>query len=166
MRDCKEVLGAGYKVTGSYRLNPTPEQEAVNDEMGPFRAYCDQKTAGGGWTVVMRRLDGFVNFHRRWNSYANGFGSISGEFWFGLIKMRQLCYDVPLNIRFDFDAENGAKPYAEYSHCQIDTWGTSYTLRVGKFIGKTKLMFLNSCLRIPYFVTEGLNDKYDSFIQE
>lgn len=134
--------------------------------MGPFRAYCDQETAGGGWTVVMRRLDGFVNFHRKWNSYANGFGSISGEFWFGLIKMRQLCYDVPLNIRFDFEAENGAKPYAEYSDCQIDTWGTSYTLRVGKFIGKTKLIFLDSCLRIPHFVIEGLNDKYDSFIQE
>lgn len=122
--------------SGSYRVHPTPDLAQENDEMGPFRAYCDQETAGGGWTVIMRRLDGFVNFFRRYFPYVEGFGSISGEFWIGLKKLWQLCGQFPVNLRFDFEAEDGVLIYAEYSDCSIGDWTTKYKLIVGKFIGK------------------------------
>ena len=46
--------------------------------------YCDGATAGGGWLVVQRRQDGSVDFNRGWVDYEDGFGSLTGEFWYGL----------------------------------------------------------------------------------
>ena len=45
--------------------------------------YCDGVTAGGGWLVVQRRHDGSVDFNRGWIDYEDGFGSLTGEFWYG-----------------------------------------------------------------------------------
>ena len=46
--------------------------------------YCDGVTAGGGWLVVQRRQDGSVDFNRGWVYYEDGFGSLTGEFWYRL----------------------------------------------------------------------------------
>ena len=46
--------------------------------------YCDGATARGGWLVVQRRQDGSVDFNRGWVDYEDGFGSLTGEFWYGL----------------------------------------------------------------------------------
>ncbi|KAK2141309.1 hypothetical protein LSH36_1124g00006, partial [Paralvinella palmiformis] len=35
------------------------------------------------WMVILRRMDGSVNFDREWEEYKNGFGSLTGEFWAG-----------------------------------------------------------------------------------
>jgi len=45
-------------------------------------AYCD--TINGGWLVVQRRQDGSVDFDRTWIEYEDGFGKLTGEFWYGL----------------------------------------------------------------------------------
>jgi hypothetical protein len=33
--------------------------------------------------VLVNRLDGSVDFNRRWTDYENGFGNMSGEYWLG-----------------------------------------------------------------------------------
>ena len=38
-----EVYKYGDKISGVYKINP--------DGLGEFEVFCDQKTAGGGWTV-------------------------------------------------------------------------------------------------------------------
>ncbi|VDI12959.1 Hypothetical predicted protein, partial [Mytilus galloprovincialis] len=35
----------------------------------------------GRWTLIQKRYDGSVEFHRNWKDYENGFGDINGEFW-------------------------------------------------------------------------------------
>ena len=47
-------------------------------------AYCDTSNGGGGWLVVQRRQDGSVDFNRTWMEYEDGFGKLTGEFWYGL----------------------------------------------------------------------------------
>ena len=32
---------------------------------------------------MQRRTNGEVQFYRNWNSYVNGFGNKTGEFWLG-----------------------------------------------------------------------------------
>lgn len=135
MKNCKELHDAGYTVSGSYRLDPSE-----GNALSRFRAYCDQDTAGGGWTVWMRRFDGFLSFDRDWEAYFNGFGDLSGEFWLGLRKMRQACAQdgQTFRIRFDLEAADGSKTYAEYTNCTMDDWSRKFKLTVGPFVGKPK----------------------------
>ena len=75
-KNCAELYKAGKRISGVYTINP--------DNVGAFDVYCDQKTAGGGWTVFQKRLDGSVDFYRGWDDYKQGFGNLNGEFWLGL----------------------------------------------------------------------------------
>ena len=56
LRNCAELYKAGERISGVYTINP--------DYGDPFDVYCDQETAGGGWTVIQKRLDGSVDFYR------------------------------------------------------------------------------------------------------
>ena len=46
------------------------------------RVYYDATSGGGGWLVIQRRQDRSVNFNRDWVDYEDGFGSLTGEFWY------------------------------------------------------------------------------------
>ena len=46
-KNCAEVFKSGDKISGVYKINP--------DGLGEFEVFCDQKTAGGGWTVFQIR---------------------------------------------------------------------------------------------------------------
>ncbi|CAC5412588.1 unnamed protein product [Mytilus coruscus] len=42
---------------------------------------CIMKTYGYSWTVLLRRIDGSINFYRNWKQYKDGFGNLFGEYW-------------------------------------------------------------------------------------
>ena len=75
--------------------------------------YCDQTTAGGGWTVFQKRLDGSVNFYRGWDDYKRGFGNLTGEYWLGPDKIHRLTNDRG-RLRVDLEDKSGNTAYAEY----------------------------------------------------
>ena len=78
-----------------------------------IQVYCDQKTAGGGWTVFQKRQDSSVNFFQGWNDYKNGFGDLNGEFWLGLDKIHRLT-KARNCLRVDLEDTEGKTAYAEY----------------------------------------------------
>ena len=64
--------------------------------------YCDAVSDGGGWLVVQRRKDGSVDFNRGWVEYEEGFGSLTGELWYGLQPLHCLTNQGQWQLRIDF----------------------------------------------------------------
>jgi len=89
LKNCAEVSKAGNKISGVYKIDP--------DGLGEFEVFCDQKTAGGGRNVFQKRLEGSVDFFRRSDGYKQGFGNLSGEFWFRLDKIHCLTASSSYN---------------------------------------------------------------------
>ena len=79
------------------------------------QGYCDTLTDGGGWLVIQRRKDGSENFHRFWWEYEMGFGSLTGEFWFGLNALHCLTSQGHWELRIDLKLTNGTIIYLPYN---------------------------------------------------
>ena len=112
---------------GVYTINPTG-----NDE---FEVYCDMTTDGGGWTVFQKRFNGSVDFYKDWDSYKNGFGSVSGEYWLGNDKIYDLTKDGVV-LRIDLKEDNIGK-YATYSNFMVSNEINKYKMTLGGFNGGT-----------------------------
>ena len=77
--DCQEYFENGYTTDGIYTLQIT---EKVNIE-----AWC-QFEGDKGWTVVLRRETGLVNFDQDWREYKYGFGDLNSEYWIGNLSTK------------------------------------------------------------------------------
>ena len=97
---------------------------------------CDQTTAGGGWTVFQKRLDGSVDFYRGWDDYKRGFGNRNGEFWFGLDKIHRLTSYNNSMLRVDLEDGDGYTSYAEYGLFVVLSESKNYELIFGTYSGK------------------------------
>ena len=125
--NCAELYKSGQKFSGVYTIDP--------DGSGAFDVFCDQTTAGGGWTVFQKRLDSSVGFYRGWADYKNGFGSMNGEFWLGLDKIN--CLTKTKNrLRVDLEDTTGKTAYAEYDMFAVTSEKSKYKLSLGSYSGK------------------------------
>ncbi|KAK3746037.1 hypothetical protein QZH41_012981 [Actinostola sp. cb2023] len=102
---------------------------------GIFQVYCDQKTAGGGWTVFQKRKDGSVDFYRGWKDYKNGFGNLKGEFWLGLDNIYRLIHQARNRLRVDLQDTKGKSAYAEYNYFAVSSERNKYRLSLGDYSG-------------------------------
>lgn len=125
-RNCAEIYKAGNRSSGVYTIQP--------DNGDAFNVFCDQTTAGGGWTVVQKRLDGSVNFYRGWDDYKRGFGNLSGEFWLGLDKIHRLTRK-PSKLRVDLEDFSGNTAFAQYNLFEVGGEGNQYKLSTGTYSG-------------------------------
>ena len=128
MQDCMEFRQAGYIINGIYRLNgPTFNQPTV---------FCDQTTQGGGWTILLRRQDGSVNFRQNWKGYKHGFGRLTGEFWLGneivhdLTKKSVAPKKSELLINMIIKGKNRPR-YAKYATFELEEEEDKYTIKFG-----------------------------------
>ena len=111
-----------------YKIDP--------DGLGEFEVFCDHKTAGGGWTVFQKRMNGSVDFYRAWDDYKRGFGNLTGEFWLGLDKIHRLTVSNRNKLRVDLERFNGETGVAEYSYFSVAKETANYTLSLGSYSGK------------------------------
>ncbi len=127
-KNCAELYKSGQTSSGVYTIDP--------DGSGAFDVFCDQTTAGGGWTVFQKRLDGSVDFYRGWADYKNGFGDLNGEFWLGLDKIHRLTNSERYKLRVDLEDTNGTTAYAKYEHFTVTNESTKYQLSLGTYSGE------------------------------
>lgn len=99
----------------------------------PFKVECDVETHGGGWTILLRREDGSVDFYRDWNVYKKGFGDLDGEFFLGLDKIHALTAERSQQLLVILEDFEGAVKYESYEKFAIGDEDESYILHtVGK----------------------------------
>ena len=92
-------------------------------------------TDRGGWTVFQRRLDGSVDFYLDWASYKNGFGNLTGEFWFGNDNLHLLTAADDVILRVDLEEFDGDIRYAEYTTFKVADESDKYRLLIGGYSG-------------------------------
>ena len=98
-------------------------------------AYCDTINEGGGWLVVQRRQDGSVDFNRTWVEYEDGFGELTGEFWYGLRALHCLTGQGGWEMRMDLMLDDGTKVFLHYEQFKVASAKDKYKLTVGGFHG-------------------------------
>ena len=128
-KNCAELYKSGRRVSGVYLFDP--------DGLGAFNVYCDQTTAGGGWTVIQEKMDGSVNSNSTQDDYKHGFGNLVGEFWLGLDKINRLTQNITKNmLRIDLGVTARQTVHAEYEWFGIGNATADYRLYIGNVTGK------------------------------
>ncbi len=98
-----------------------------------MQVRCNMESDDGGWTVLVKRtldVDERVSFKRPWVEYENGFGNLSGEFWYGLKNMHCLTSREPMEVEVEVSKTDGTKKVLSYGNFKVDGPSTSYTLHV------------------------------------
>ncbi|XP_078739987.1 uncharacterized protein LOC144953290 isoform X1 [Lampetra fluviatilis] len=130
-KDCASLHRSGERRSGVYSLMPVGGSGLTE----PVDAYCDMETAGGGWTVIQRRLNGSVDFNRGWADYAAGFGSPHGELWLGNEAIHALSTQGDYSLRIDMRGWDGAQRHALYHSFRTSGEDELYALHVGGYSG-------------------------------
>ena len=118
----------GANESGVYNIQP-------NHSNSSFNVYCDMETDGGGWTVLLRRQDGSVDFQVYQDDYAYSFGNLGGEHWLGLENMHLLTNlsGVTAQLRVDLADWEGNTAFAKYNQFSVGEWYSGYTLSVSGY---------------------------------
>ena len=131
--------------------------------------YCDTVTAGGGWLVIQRRIDGSVDFNRYWSEYEEGFGNLpvddedtTGEFWIGLRSLHCLTSQGHWELRIDYMLSNKTKGYLSYHHFRVGPASDDYQLSISGFSGNTTdpIIGSHSVNNMQFTTRDRDNDKW------
>ncbi|XP_034057638.1 angiopoietin-2a [Gymnodraco acuticeps] len=126
--DCAAVFKSGNTQSGVYTLtlpNTTIE----------VKAFCDMETEGGGWTVLQKRFDGHVDFHRTWQEYKKGFGEPSGEFWLGNEFVSRMTTQQSYKLRIQLSDWEGNSEFSQYDQFSLDSEAQNYRIHLKGFSG-------------------------------
>ncbi|CAG5928674.1 unnamed protein product [Menidia menidia] len=132
--DCQDIANKGATTSGIYYVKPLKAPE-------PFLVYCEIDSFGRGFTVIQRRRDGSLDFHKDWIQYKNGFGYLSPddttEFWLGNEKMHLLTTgsNIPTVLRIELTDWEGNKKYADYNMFRVGPEIDMYRLSYGYYYG-------------------------------
>ena len=159
---CCEVKSNEFKFSTTLKSRVYNITNFCGDCEAAAEGYCDAVTDGGGWLVVQRRQDGSVDFNRGWVEYEEGFGSLTGELWYGLRPLHCLTNQGQWQLRIDFTFTNGTKSYLSYKSFSVGPANSQYQLSISGFTGVTDDPIAGSySLNGMKFTTKDRdNDKY------
>ncbi|XP_075161020.1 ryncolin-1-like isoform X2 [Haematobia irritans] len=92
------------------------------------------------WTIILRRLDGSIDFNRTWNEYKHGFGNTNSEFFLGLEVLHKItsngtAHELFIRLKFSDNLER----YARYDNIVIGSEEEGYILKeLGAFSGQVE----------------------------
>uniref|UniRef100_A0A8C2ZZN8 Fibrinogen beta chain n=1 Tax=Cyclopterus lumpus TaxID=8103 RepID=A0A8C2ZZN8_CYCLU len=138
-KECEDIFRRGGKDSQMYFIQP-------DAFLPPYKVFCDQTTQNGGWVVLQNRLDGSVDFGRRWDEYRRGFGNTAfdvgkghcetpGEHWLGNDRMSQLTKMGPTEVLIEMEDWTGAKVFAQYRQFTVMAETANYLLAVNGYSG-------------------------------
>ena len=158
---CCEVKSNDFKFSTSLKSRVYNITNFCGDCEEVAEGYCDAYTDGGGWLVVQRRQDGSVDFNRGWVEYEEGFGSVTGELWYGLRPLHCLTNQGQWKLRIDFTFTNGTKSYLSYNKFAIGPASSQYQLSISGFTGITDDPFTTYYINNMKFTTKDRdNDRW------
>ena len=134
---CCEVKSNGFTIATSLKSRVYNITNFCGDCEVVAEGYCDAFADGGGWLVVQRRQDGSVDFNRGWTDYEEGFGSLNGEFLYGVRPLHCLINQGQWQLRIDFTLTNGTKLYLPYNKFSVGPANSQYQLSICDRICKT-----------------------------
>ena len=154
VKDCSDFISHGDYPSGVYTIG-----------LGAFQTsnvYCDMESHGGGWIVFQRRFDGSVDFYRNWDNYTQGFGSLDGEFWWGLANMNRVMqtsrrWELMILLQ-DF---KNSTVYATYKSFNIGDATSDYRLSIGMYSG-TAGDSLSYTINRPFSTYDRDNDRHNT----
>ena len=144
---------SSHDASGVYWIN-----EFCGDECTKAEAYCDNNN-GGGWLVVQRRQDGSLDFNRTWAEYEDGFGNLTGEFWYGLKALHCLTGQGGWEMQMDIKLADGTDIFHQYNLFKVAASKDKYQLTVEGYKGNESITMASS--NRMYFTTKDSdNDRY------
>ena len=95
---------------------------------------CDQETDHGGWIMYQRRVDGTLNFTKKWKDYKEGFGDNGGnttELWLGNEHVFQLLQSYGGRggkLRIEADAFDSDSTWIEANNFTMSDEASLYSI--------------------------------------
>ncbi len=133
----------------------------VHNIHGEMKARCDMETVDGGWLVIQRRVTGGTeNFDRGWADYENGFGDLSGEFWYGLKNIHCLTTRDDVELRIELKSSDGTKFTWTYQTFQVGGLSSKYRLSIGDGEGSSSFDFMAHNNNSPFTTQDRDNDAH------
>ena len=101
----------------------------------------------GSWMVVLRRCSSDFNFHRTWNEYTQGFGTLPWDYYAGNSLVFSFTKNRLYYLRFDIYGYDGHFYSAEFEDFQLKDETQRFLLSIGRFrsgsAGKGSMSFSN-----------------------
>lgn len=133
-QDCQHIANKGARTSGLYYIRPLRVRRH-------FLVYCEIDSAGRGWTVLQRRLDGSVDFAQNWIPYKEGFGYLSPddstEFWLGNEKIHSITTQSggPYLLEIVMKDWSNEQRVARYMQFKVGSEEDKYRLRYSYYEG-------------------------------
>ena len=117
---CSQLFQNGFNCSGVYAINPGGGKPIQGSLWHDHRRW---------------RLGGSVDLYLKWESYKNGFGTLSGEFWFENDNLHRLTAADDVMLRVDLVDFEGNITYAEYKDFNVTDEADKYWLFVEGYKG-------------------------------